>query len=164
MPNVQTYRNKLQDGMTIDALIDNLETFRQGMQDGTYVRSIVERNAREIEMLNADDQLYDRGVNSLGTEIMSYRPYSAATVRRKQRKGQPYSRVTLRDTGDFHRSFTVETGPESFSITATDKKTQWQVRRYGETIFGLTPDNLSYVSVFIVYPELSGIMREVVYG
>lgn len=150
--------------MTMDTLIDNLETFRQGLQDGTYVRSVVERNAREIEMLNANDQLYDRGVNSQGTEIMSYRPYSAATVRMKQRKGQPYSRVTLRDTGDFHRSFTVEAGSESFIITATDRKTQWLVKRYGREVFGLTRDNISYVSAFIVYPELSGIMREVVYG
>lgn len=150
--------------MTIDALIDNLETFRQGMQDGTYVRSIVERNAREIEMLNADDQLYDRGVNSLGTEIMSYRPYAPLTVSIKKQKGQPYSRVTLRDTGDFHRSFTVEAGPESFVITATDRKTQELAEKYGREIFGLTPDNLSYVSASIVYPELSGIMREVVYG
>ena len=57
-------------------------------------------------------------------------------------RGQPYNRVTLRDTGDFESSFYIRYSGDSFEITASDGKTDDLVRKYGKEIFGLNRDNL----------------------
>ena len=57
--------------------------------------------SHEKEIIEAvvQNQLYERGINGTGVEIMSYEPYRPRTIKNKQRKGQPYNRVTLKDTG-----------------------------------------------------------------
>src|SRR5574344_2026493 len=55
-----------------------------------------------IVQMVARDQLYEQGVEGRGISIMDYQPYTARTIKIKQKKGQPYDRVTLRDTGEFH--------------------------------------------------------------
>lgn len=55
--------------------------------------------------MNAEEQLFEQGINRLGVDIMDYAPYSPLTIAIKEEKGQPTNRVTLRDTGDFEASF-----------------------------------------------------------
>lgn len=93
----------------------------------------------------ANDQLYRRGVNGKDIKIMSYAPYTASTIRNKKKKGQPYTRVTLRDTGEFHRSFLLVTDSEGFYVTASDDKTQALIKKYGDNIFRLTDKNLNRI-------------------
>lgn len=93
----------------------------------------------------ADDQLYRRGINGKGEKIMDYMPYTTTTVRIKKKKGQPTTRVTLRDTGDFHNSMFVVFDAEGFYVTASDDKTPELIEKYGDEIFRLTDKNLTRI-------------------
>lgn len=93
----------------------------------------------------ADDQLYRRGINGRGEKIMDYMPYATRTIQNKKRKGQPTTRVTLRDTGEFHNSMFVVFDSEGFYITADDNKAQYLVKKYGEEIFRLTDKNFTRI-------------------
>ena len=108
----------------------------------------------------ARDQLYDRGIEGRGISIMSYQPYAVSTVKRKQRKGQPWDRVTLRDTGEFHDSLHVEFDGEGFYVTSTDDKAKYLLARYGKTIFRLTDENLSELLNNYIKPELTEKLKE----
>lgn len=72
--------------------------------------------------MNAQDQLYAKGVNRLGVRIDEYQPYRPLTIQVKIEKRQPYDRVTLKDTGEFYDSFYVETAEDRFYIKASDEK------------------------------------------
>lgn len=137
----------------ISALLSAVETVERSMVDGTYVRRAVQENTDKIVELNVE-QLYEYGINSLGISIDTYAPYSPYTIRVKNEKGQPTDRVTLRDTGDFHKSFEVVVGPVDFYITATDYKTDMLVERYGEKIFGLIPQNKIELTQKYLYPAV----------
>lgn len=103
--------------------------------------------AKEPEIISAiaDDQLYRRGITGRGVKIMDYDPYTATTVKIKEAKGQPTTRVTLRDTGSFHRKMYVVVDDNGFYVTSLDKKTDKLVSRYGEDIFRLTDKNLTRI-------------------
>lgn len=96
----------------------------------------------------ADDQLYRRGITGKGVKISSYAPYAERTKRIKKILGQPTTRVTLRDTGDFHKSMHVvfsDEYPGGFYITSSDKKTEELVEKYGPEIFRLTNENFNRI-------------------
>lgn len=102
----------------------------------------------------ANDQLYRRGVNGKDVKIMSYAPYALRTIHNKKRKGQPTTRVTLRDSGDFHKSMFVVVDENGFYITSDDDVTQFLIPKYGEEIFRLTDKNLNRIIRSHVRKEL----------
>jgi hypothetical protein len=104
--------------------------------------------------MNSQVQLYEQGVNRLGVSIMDYQPYTETTIAIKKEKGQPYDRVTLRDTGDFHASFYITTTDKDFEIKASDSKTQGLKKKYGNQILGLTEEHVAEVAAEYVYPAL----------
>lgn len=108
-----------------------------------------------ITQLVSEEQLYKQGINGKGVKIMDYAPYAYSTTRNKRRKGQPTNRVTLRDTGDFHKSFFVVFDEGGFYITAADKKLKALEAKYGEAIFRLTNENLTYLLRNYVRPALA---------
>jgi len=67
--------------------------------------------------------------------------YSRTTVSIKKSKRQISDRVTLKDTGDFYKSFTLKTNNDSFVISATDSKTNKLQKKYGNKILGLSEEN-----------------------
>lgn len=93
----------------------------------------------------ADDQLYRRGIEGRGIKIMSYAPYTKATIKIKNEKRQPTTRVTLRDTGAFHKSMFLVFDSEGFYVTSSDKKTEALIAKYGDTIFRLTDQNFNRI-------------------
>lgn len=118
------------------------------------LEDIIKSNADVIISMIADDQLYDKGINGLGKEIMDYRPYTASTIRKKRKRGQPADRVTLRDTGDFHKSMYIVFEPDGFYITSSDYKTKYLISRYKEEIFRLTNENLTKLIRSCIKKEL----------
>ena len=124
----------------IQSMIDALREFRQ--REGEYILGSVRENEAAVIDMNAEEQLFEKGENRLGVSIADYRPYSPVTIEEKRMRGQPYNRVTLRDTGDFESSFYIRYSGDSFEITASDGKTDYLVRKYGIEIFGLNRDNL----------------------
>ena len=130
-----------------NATLRNLEYRLRAFKDNLpmYLEDIIRDKEDVIVSAIADDQLYRRGINGRGEKIMSYMPYTAKTIQNKKRKGQPTTRVTLRDTGAFHESMYVVFDSEGFYITASDEKTQDLVEKYGEEIFRLTDKNFTRI-------------------
>lgn len=143
---------------SILGLLSIVETVERNLDDGIYTKKALEQNKQKIIELNVE-QLYDYGINSLGIRIDTYEPYSPYTERIKEEKGQPYDRVTLRDTGEFHKSFEVVFDPAYFYLTATDSKTQDLIERYGEHIFGLIAENKKELTEQYVVPEITKEIR-----
>lgn len=148
----------------IKDLRNRVAGFFDELYSGRAFQKIIKAHESVIVEMNAEKQLYTQGINSLGVSIMSYRPYASLTKRIKAAKHQPASRVTLRDTGDFHKSFFVKTSENEFEINATDWKTDELKEKYGGGIFGLTEDNRNELAANYVYPELLEQAKKEIYG
>lgn len=127
----------------ISGLIDKFKKVGEELDTGEIAKKIVRDNDNILIDMNAQDQLYARGVNRLGVRIDEYQPYRPLTIKVKIEKRHPYDRVTLKDTGEFYDSFYVETAEDRFYIKASDEKTNWLIKKYGAEIFGLTNDSLA---------------------
>lgn len=127
----------------ISGLIEKFKKVGEELDTGEIAKKIVRDNDNILIDMNAQDQLYAKGVNRLGVRIDEYQPYRPLTIQVKIEKRQPYDRVTLKDTGEFYDSFYVETAEDRFYIKASDEKTNWLIKKYGAEIFGLTNDSLA---------------------
>ena len=127
----------------ISGLIDKFKKVGDELDTGEIAKKIVRDNDNILIDMNAQDQLYAKGVNRLGVRVDEYQPYRPLTIQVKIEKRQPYDRVTLKDTGEFYDSFYVETAEDRFYIKASDEKTNWLIKKYGAEIFGLTNDSLA---------------------
>jgi hypothetical protein len=127
----------------INDLIEKFKKVGEELDTGEIAKKIVRDNDNILIDMNAQDQLYAKGVNRLGVRIDEYQPYRPLTIQVKIEKRQPYDRVTLKDTGEFYDSFYVETAEDRFYIKASDEKTNWLIKKYGAEIFGLTNDSLA---------------------
>lgn len=126
----------------IKALASRIEKAGVELSDGQVLRQLILDNQDFILDLNRE-QLNDKGITSQGEEIFSYAPYTPYTIRKKQKKGQPTDRVTLRDTGKFQAGFRLVVTQGSYRVTSDDHKTESLVAKYGPYIFGLTAENRS---------------------
>ena len=95
-----------------------------------------------IEM-NTQEQLFQKGVDSKGVPLMDIGgDYSFVTKDIKDFLGQPIDRVTLKDTGDFYRSWTVRILADTIFIEADTIKDGDDLRqRWGNDILGLTEES-----------------------
>ena len=149
----------------ISTLLERVKRFNSDLTEGKIFQEVIKENENVIIDMNAENQLFEKGVNALGVSISSYRPYSDKTVEIKKMKGQPFNRVTLRDTGDFHSAFFVRVSRENFSIDSTDWKTKKLVKKYGDQkgdIFGLTDENLTELITEYVAPEVLEIAKKMI--
>ncbi len=93
--------------------------------------------------LNTNEQLFE-GFDSTGRSLVSIGgEYADSTKDRKRRKGQPINRVTLKDTGDFYRSFEVVVKNDSVVIkAATDVGEGYDLMQdWGVDLLGLTDES-----------------------
>lgn len=147
----------------IENLLNKVVTFNEGLTSGEYIQDIILENEAFICDMNAEEQLYEQGINRLGVSIADYQPYSELTIEIKKQKGQPYNRVTLRDEGDFEGSFYIDADREKFQIKASDWKTEELTMRYGEQILGLTNENKEVLRQEYVFPELLSKAKQIIY-
>lgn len=148
----------------ISGLIDKFKKVGEELDTGEIAKKIVRDNDNILIDMNAQDQLYAKGVNRLGVRINEYQPYRPLTIQVKIEKRQPYDRVTLKDTGEFYDSFYVETAEDRFYIKASDEKTNWLIKKYGAEIFGLTNDSLAeFINDYVkdeAYNRIKEILNE----
>lgn len=148
----------------ITDLRNRVANFNEALTSGRLIQNIIWDNEAYIVDLNAEEQLYEQGINRLGVEIADYAPYSPVTIAIKEAKGQPTNRVTLRDEGDFESSFFLEVGDKQFEIKASDFKTEDLIRRYGRQILGLTDENIAILIWQNIYPDLINEAKTQIYG
>ncbi|MBR5672190.1 MAG: hypothetical protein IKX02_01975 [Spirochaetales bacterium] len=137
----------------IGSLANRIKKMGLALEDGSLLGEILRSNEDYILDLNRR-QLNDQGINSQGISIASYAPYTASTIARKIRKGQPYDRVTLRDTGKFQAGFSLEVGKNIFRISSRDQKTPQLIDKYGPYIFGLTNESKDQLVSDVVIPAI----------
>lgn len=145
-------------------LRNRVAKFNDGLTSGRIIQNIIWNNDAYIIDMNAEEQLFEQGINRLGVDIMDYAPYSPLTIEIKEMKGQPTNRVTLRDEGDFEGSFYLEVGEKQFEIKASDWKTEELIKKYGRQILGLTDENIAIVIWEYIYPDLLETAKNVIYG
>lgn len=138
----------------IQRKIDALTRFKT--EKGILLMQLIQEFDYIAIDMNVEDQLFERGIDSKGNKI--YPEYSPVTVMLKTIKRQPTDRVTLRDTGAFHRSFRIEANEFNFTIVAEDLHLLQY--HYGEDIIGLTDENLSIFIQEYIFPELFKILME----
>lgn len=148
----------------IDDLLKRVVKFNDELTSGRLVQKIIWDNEAYIIDMNAEEQLFEQGVNRLGVSIMDYAPYSPVTIAIKEAKGQPTNRVTLRDKGDFQSSFYLEVGDKQFEIKASDFKTEDLIKKYGRQILGLTDENISILIWKYIFPDLMAETKKQIYG
>jgi hypothetical protein len=95
---------------------------------------IVEGRSETVIDLNTNQLL--EGKDSEGGFITP--PYRSKLYAELKLSLNPKGVVDLRLTGDFENSFFIRTKGWPMSIWANDSKTKELVKKYGETIFGLT--------------------------
>lgn len=123
----------------------------QLFQDTAEERVITISRSFEAEIIDMNTGQLEDGETNQGQGITpGYRPL---TVSIKRQKGQPTNQVTLKDEGDFHRSFFVNYGRLYFALGANDEKAEKLERKYGKDIYGLTNDNQDELAEMIK-PEL----------
>ena len=146
MASIREMRNRVADASVL-------------LGSGNPQRQAIEQHEREILDMNRE-QLYEFGHNPLGISIGNYSPY---TMKVKQEKGQPFDRVTLRDTGDFYAAFHLQADNTGFYISSSDWKTDELLLKYGN-VFGLTEENRLKVAWSFLFPFVLQQVKRVVYG
>jgi hypothetical protein len=98
-------------------------------------------------------QLYELGVDSKGKSLGDSSPfggYSPFTKQIKASKGQRIDHITLKDTGEFYKSFKVIPNKKGFRITANPNKEDSNLfQDFGVDIVGLTKENVFKLLDFI---------------
>lgn len=101
---------------------------------------VVKDNEAYMLDLNTDEQLFKKGIDSLGQELAEYRSSDYAALKRIL---NPSGATDLKLEGDFHESFFIDAKAFPIIIDARDGKTPGLVKKYGEDLFGLTLQSLS---------------------
>lgn len=134
----------------ITALLEKVERIDVGLKDGTMMRDAVA--VWEGRMIEANQKQMYSGLDSNDEEI--WPEYSPQTVRNKMAEGQPYDRVTLKDTGRFYDEMGIIYGDDSFEITSRDWKTEKLKEKYGQAILGLNDKSMDDFSFVVSYALL----------
>lgn len=119
--------------MTIDRIIANTEA----LNISQVIQSTVEDTKEVMADLQTDQMLH--GKNAFGNPIGSYASEEYAEQKHVQNSLAGFGQVDLRKEGDFYRGITVTANANSVTITSRDGKTDKLVSKYGEEIFGLSP-------------------------
>jgi len=98
-------------------------------------------------------QLYELGIDSLGNTLGKYAPSTiqgTSNFKGKAEKGQRFDHITLKDTGEFYKSFKVIPNSKGFMITANPNKDDSNLfEDFGVNIVGLTKSNVLVLLDFI---------------
>lgn len=141
--------------------LDNItKALKQWQRDADKQVIVVAKTEQPtIERLNTDEQMYNKGERADGAAITP--PYTAFTKAIKSQIGQPTNRVTLRDTGAFHRSVGVQWQATEFKLVANDPKTPDLVRKYSPAILGLSDDSLTVLNRLLL-PKIQNAFRKAI--
>ena len=123
-------------GRLTDLVKNGLELENSGLFFHVFSEDYVKQY---IILQNTRGQLF-KGVDAEDVLLESIGgDYTAYTIDLKDRKNQPTDRVTLKDTGDFYKTFSVDVFDDELYIEAsTIKRGENLVDRWGNDLIGLT--------------------------
>lgn len=126
-----------------EQLIKDVQQMHIGMKQA--VIKALQEPLIEAQIIDANTEQLWAGKTRDNQDIEP--PYSEWTVAVKNTFGQPFDRVTLKDTGAFYKAFTVKWGPDKFELLSTDEKYDKLGEKYGFQIYGLSPEHLADIRV-----------------
>jgi hypothetical protein len=120
------------------------------------ISTIQDRLENEGRDANNQTLRTDIGQSSKGTGI-----YARNTVTFKRAKGQPIDRVTLKDTGEFYRSFRSQFRGNELGLTANFRNIYENFqdsfaneKEFTQAILDLTDDELQRIFDNYIYPQI----------
>ena len=136
------------------SVFDKAKEAIRGLSGG--INDVIKETFRQQQKLivnyNAEEQLYKLGEDSKGSIIKP--AYSRATVKLKRAKGQPINRVTLRDTGKFHKTLIVTPFEDYVEISSNISYSKYLLKKYGDNILGIQEELLKDFVKLYVLPKL----------
>jgi len=137
----------------MDKLFKIIQNAKKLSDESVFVAIMETQNATgEVNELIADAQMYEQGIDGEGNEIGQY---AESTKKIKQRKGQRFDHITLRDTEEFHNSIRVgQVTNEAANVSANPIKSDGTnlLLKYGTDILELTEANTNELSTRLI-PE-----------
>lgn len=115
------------------------------------IHDVVSNEADFLQKMITNSQMYERGIRPDNSNISP--KYTSFTKSLKSKKGQKSNIVTLRDTGDYHRSIKLISKKNEMLIKSNDEKAQKLRNKYGK-ILGLTNENKYKLVLSKIIPEL----------
>lgn len=120
--------------MTIGEMIQNLQQLQTDIPsfaDESFVET-----KDDFARLNTD-QMYEGKLND-GSAISP--GYTSRTIQIKKAKGQPYDRVTLKDTGAFYKGYTLQPSGGDLKMDSNVGYADSLTNKYGPGIWGLSDE------------------------
>jgi len=124
-------------------MLEDLVKRFEGINIEQIYQKILKKMEEQIIDLNTEMQLFKKGIDSDGQPLPM--PYAQRTIAHKKSEGQPIDRITLRDTGAFHRGFFVQYRKGFFQLYSKDDKAKKLEQEWGEEIFGLTDESIGFI-------------------
>lgn len=135
---------------------ESLRQLRESFDEMT--KKAFEENKKLIIKYNAEEQMYKLGQDSKKNLI---RPaYQKTTIRLKKAKGQPTNRVTLRDTGKFHKTLKVIPYDTYVEIRSDLEYSKYLIGKYGSDILGIQNELLKDFIKLYVLPKIEEEAKE----
>lgn len=119
----------------LEQLIKKLKT----LDIEALAREVIEDDSNRRFLEDANALQLKEGLRADGSDITP--EYSPFTVEEKKIKGQPFDRVTLKDSGDFWEGIKIKAAGNELTYDATDPKSDKLQEKYGEDILGLSDEN-----------------------
>ena len=141
----------------LKGIISYLELFaRLNVNDIAFQIASLDAHKRFVIRLNTEgeptSQLYELGEDSLGASLGDYSPNTiegTASYLGKKAKGQRTDHITLKDTGDFYKSFVVTPYKGGVRIEADPLKDDTNLfDEFGKEIVGLSKENTELLADF----------------
>lgn len=126
-----------------------------------FVLDIIRQKGTTDFVLSLNQKQLNGGLDANSNKIVP--PYTQTTVRFKIAKGQPFDRVTLKDTGDFYTSFDIIFRNDEFQVIAKDSKRNKLRQKYGAAILGLNDGSLQELIEYM-RPELINGIRKLLFA
>lgn len=137
--------------MYIEKKIKQLEELKK--QIPNQVKVIAKNNKKKLLDYIRIKQLFEKGIDGLGNELLPYKPFTVAV---KRSQGKDPNIVTLEDTGAFYRGFDLlVTDQYSLGVFSRDSKTPELVEKYGADIFTYTAENIKEIESEIFIKQLT---------
>ncbi|OOG19133.1 hypothetical protein BWD42_04065 [Sphingobacterium sp. CZ-UAM] len=115
-----------------------------------YVGSALRANKEDIANFNKEQ--LSRGEDSEDGDLGTYHDFNY------KNRWKP---VDLKLTGDFHNSIKPKFGSNSFEMTSNDSKAEMLQDKYGDSILGLSTEDIQEVGLDIVGQVQYGLKNEI---